>query len=154
MKKIVLFTAFIGAVLWATLSGSVEMHKTNKSAPSRWQALPSANEKGLLDTSVDLWRNERLWYVINDGYLLSGFESRLDGGDSYQGEHIGKWLHAATLAYEETGDEKLGRKLKETVDRLIAVQELNGYLGTYAENEQKRQDEVHPPDRRFAAECL
>jgi len=134
MKKKVWFTVFIGVVLLSTFSCGVEMNKKVIYSQGRWKVLPSANEKGLLDTRVDLWRNNRLWYVINDGYLLSGFESRL-GSHAWQGEHVGKWLHAATLAYEETGDDKLGKKLKETVDRLMATQESNGYLGTYAEKE-------------------
>jgi len=68
-----------------------------------------------------------------NGYLLSGFESR-PGSHPWQGEHVGKWLHAATLAYEQTRDEKLAKTLHETVERLLAAQEPNGYLGTYAEN--------------------
>jgi len=70
--------------------------------------------------------------MVDSGYLLSGFESR-PGRHPWQGEHVGKWLHAATLAYEETRDEKLGRTLRQTVKRLLAAQEPNGYLGTYAE---------------------
>lgn len=126
------FLTLISAVLLATLSGCLKTQKTTKVVPNRWQTLPSANEKGLLDSRVDLWRNERLWHVIEDGYLLSGYESK-PGTHAWQGEHVGKWLHAATLAHQETGDKKLGKKLKETVDRLIASQEENGYLGTYAE---------------------
>jgi len=132
MKTKMWFLTFISAVLLATLSGCLETQKRSKVVPNRWQTLPSANEPGLLDSRVDLWRNGRLWHVIEDGYLLSGYESK-PGTHAWQGEHVGKWLHAATLAHQETGDKKLGKKLKETVDRLIATQEANGYLGTYAE---------------------
>ena len=66
-----------------------------------------------------------------DDYLLSGFEKK-PGVHPWQGEHVGKWLHAATLAYEQTRDEKLLDALQDVVKRLIATQEANGYLGTYA----------------------
>jgi len=74
---------------------------------------------GLLGERLALWRNKRLWHMVESGYLLSGFESR-PGTHPWQGEHVGKWLHAATLAYEQTRDEKLGRTLQETVKRLLA----------------------------------
>jgi DUF1680 family protein len=98
-----------------------------------WRPLPSALEAGLLRERVELWEQNRLWYMVTaeDDYLLSGFESR-PGRHPWQGEHVGKWLHAATLAYERTRDPKLGKTLKEVVDRLLATQEQNGYLGTYA----------------------
>jgi len=106
--------------------------KTNKISQRVWRALPSTLEGGLLAERVNLWRTDRLWYMVDSGYLLSGFETR-PGVHPWQGEHVGKWLHAATLAYEQTHDEKLGESLKEIVERLLATQEPNGYLGTYAE---------------------
>lgn len=132
MKKEIRFLTLIGVALWVVLSSSVSAQKTSKSAQNLWQPLPSAHEGGLLAERVELWRKDRLWHVADDGYLLSGYESR-PGVHAWQGEHVGKWLHAATLAYEQTHDKKLGKKLKETVDRLMAAQESNGYLGTYAE---------------------
>ena len=68
-----------------------------------------------------------------DDYLLSGFESR-PGRHPWQGEHVGKWLHAASLAYEQTRDERLLKSLQETVDRLLAAQLPSGYLGTYGDD--------------------
>jgi uncharacterized protein len=82
--------------------------------------------------------------MANSTYLLAGFESR-PGKHPWQGEHVGKWLHAASLAYEQTQDEKLGKALQETVQRLLATQEANGYLGTYAE---KRRFYAVPADGR------
>jgi len=109
-----------------------EMRRTVSSA---WRPLPSAPGGGLLAERVALWRTERLWHMVDaeDDYLLSGFESR-PGRHPWQGEHVGKWLHAATLAYEQTRDEKLGKTLRKTVDRLLAAQQPNGYLGTYGDN--------------------
>ena len=68
--------------------------------------------------------------------LLAGYRER-PGSHPWIGEHVGKWLHAATLAWADTGDRALKAKLDAVVADLIACQEPDGYLGTYA------------PDRRF-----
>jgi len=99
---------------------------------SKWQSLRTLDEDGLLGQRVDLWRNHRLWFIADSGYLIDGFEKR-PGTHAWQGEHLGKWLHAATLAYQVTGDEKLKKELDSMVNRLIATQLPDGYLGTYPE---------------------
>ena len=98
---------------------------------NQWQQMKTIDENGLIGERVDLWRNNRLWFIAESGYLIDGFENR-PGVHPWQGEHIGKWLHAATLAYNVTGNEKLKEKLDEMVERLLATQLPNGYLGTYA----------------------
>jgi len=98
----------------------------------KWQSFRTLDEDGLLGERVDLWRNNRLWNIAESGYLIDGFENR-PGIHPWQGEHLGKWLHAATIAYKITGDENLKNKLDEMTDRLIATQLPDGYLGTYAE---------------------
>ena len=45
---------------------------------------------------------------------------------------MGKWLHAATLAWVNTGDQELRKKLDYTVTELVKCQEADGYLGTYS----------------------
>lgn len=100
--------------------------------PDMWIPLKTINEAGLLGERIGLWRNNRLWYIANSGYLIDGFEKR-PGEHPWQGEHLGKWLHAATLAYNITGDKKIKKKLDEMVERLLATQLPDGYLGTYAE---------------------
>lgn len=52
-------------------------------------------------------------------------------GDWY-GEHAGKWLCAAALAVERTGDPVLTGNLRRVANYLVSVQEADGYLGTYA----------------------
>ena len=99
---------------------------------NNWHPLETVDEEGLLGERVDLWRNKRLWYIAESGYLIDGFENR-PGIHPWQGEHMGKWLHAATLAYVVNGDEKLKKKLDEMVERLLATQLPDGYLGTYGE---------------------
>ena len=62
--------------------------------------------------------------------LLEGYRKR-PGRQSYDGEHMGKWLHAATLAWVYTGDTRLRAKLDHAVKELVACQLDDGYLGTY-----------------------
>ena len=131
--------AVIGLNPW----NSVSAQKTGE-IHSTWRPLPSVQEGGLLAERVELWRKKRLWHMVDSGYLLSGFESR-PGSHPWQGEHVGKWLHAATLAYEQTHDKRLGKMLQEVAERLLATQKSNGYLGTYAE---KKRFYMVPEDKR------
>ncbi len=62
--------------------------------------------------------------------LLAGFRHK-PGTHPWIGEHIGKWMHAATLAWANTGDAVLGQKLRYAAAELIKAQEPDGYLGTY-----------------------
>ena len=62
--------------------------------------------------------------------FLAGYHHK-PGSHPWIGEHIGKWIHAATLAWANTGDPVLKRKLDAAVAELISTQEPDGYLGTY-----------------------
>jgi len=126
MKNIIL-AAFACVVIGATPNNPPAAVIENK-----WQPLPTLSESGFLGHHVDLWRNTRLWYVYESNFLLKGFENP-PGEHLWQGEHVGKWLHAATLDYETTHDPKLLKAMQETVDRLLKAQVTNGYLGTYSE---------------------
>ena len=68
--------------------------------------------------------------------LQAGFHQQ-PGSHPWIGEHIGKWIHASTLAWANTGNEKLKSKLDQAVIELIQCQQPDGYLGTYM------------PDKRF-----
>lgn len=57
-------------------------------------------------------------------------------GDWY-GEHAGKWLAAAARAAARSADAAFGAQVRRVADYLVAQQEADGYLGTYA------------PERRF-----
>src|ERR1017187_1433036 len=65
--------------------------------------------------------------------LLEGFRKR-PGRQSWDGEHVGKWLHAATLAWVSTGDPALREKLDYVAAELVKCQLADGYLGTYVES--------------------
>jgi len=57
-------------------------------------------------------------------------------GDWY-GEHAGKWLYAAAKSAARTQDAQLIAHVRRVADFLVARQDADGYLGTYA------------PERRF-----
>ena len=71
---------------------------------------------------------------IDTDRLLEGYRKR-PGRQTWDGEHVGKWLHAATLAWANTGDPVLLKKLEETVAALGDCQSEDGYLGTYLERD-------------------
>jgi hypothetical protein len=71
---------------------------------------------------------------IDTDRLLEGYRKR-PGRQSWDGEHVGKWLHAATLAWANTGDAVLRQKLDRTVTELLKCQLEDGYLGTYLEKD-------------------
>jgi DUF1680 family protein len=66
--------------------------------------------------------------------LLEGYRKR-PGRQSWDGEHVGKWLHAATLAWVYTGDSALRAKLDLVAAELCKCQLEDGYLGTYLDKD-------------------
>jgi hypothetical protein len=95
-----------------------------------WSPLAVTNASGLLGERLALYRTKRIPFLLETGFLIDGFEKR-PGIQSYQGEHFGKWLHAATLEYQRTKDAELKKTMYSMVKRLLASQLENGYLGTY-----------------------
>src|SRR3974390_1330597 len=71
---------------------------------------------------------------LDPARLLEGYRKR-PGRQSWDGEHVGKWLHAATLAWVNTGDPALRQKLDYTAAELVKCQLEDGYLGTYVEKD-------------------
>ena len=67
---------------------------------------------------------------LDPARLLEGYRKR-PGRQSWDGEHVGKWLHAATLAWVNTGDPALRQKLDYVAAELVKCQLDDGYLGTY-----------------------
>jgi len=88
---------------------------------------------GWLGTRITNNESKRL-VMIDPARLLEGYRKR-PGRQSWDGEHVGKWLHAATLAWVYTGDSTLRNKLDFTVAELCKCQLEDGYLGTYAEKD-------------------
>lgn len=109
----------------------------------RFEPLPTGEVEitgGLLGTRVEASVKARL-LAVNEDDLLDTFERRLAPHQDWAGEHVGKFLHAATLAWASPGDADTKAKLREKIDRvagrLIKTQEADGYLGGYR------------PDRRW-----
>jgi uncharacterized protein len=84
---------------------------------------------GMIGTRVENSAVNRL-LAIDVDRLLEGYRKR-PGRQTWDGEHVGKWLHAATLAWVYTGNPALRAKLDRTVAELVKCQMDDGYLGTY-----------------------
>lgn len=85
---------------------------------------------GVLGTRYDAGAKNRL-LVVDENDLLDCFERRNVPHQDWQGEHAGKFLHAASLTWANTQSAALKAKLDSVVTRLLATQEADGYLGTY-----------------------
>ena len=100
-----------------------------RSCPMGGSAFPLAvHIGGWLGQRVEMNEKNRLLTVNTQPFWP---DSREPGGHPWIGEHVGKWMHAATLAWAYTGDPALREKLDRVAAELIACQEPDGYLGTY-----------------------
>ncbi|MCS7185407.1 MAG: glycoside hydrolase family 127 protein [Armatimonadetes bacterium] len=84
---------------------------------------------GLLGHRFQVNERNRL-LTMDENSLLSGFQNR-PGVQAWIGEHVGKWLHAAVLTWQNTKNPELKAKIDRIVSKLIETQEPDGYLGTY-----------------------
>lgn len=105
--------------------------------PDRLALLPAdaVRLSGWLGRRVDANAARRL-LEADEERMLAGFRNR-PGEQAWIGEHVGKFLHAATLALENAPEPRLRAKRDRVAEALIACQEPDGYLGTYV------------PDKRF-----
>jgi DUF1680 family protein len=72
--------------------------------------------------------------ALETSRLLEGFRKR-PGRQAWDGEHVGKWLHAATLAWANTSDPNLRGQLDTVAAELVRCQLPDGYLGTYLDKD-------------------
>ena len=84
---------------------------------------------GWLGARVDINASQRL-LKVDTAPLLAGFQHK-PGSHPWIGEHVGKWLHAATLAWAHSAEPALRARILQVSGDLIAAQEADGYLGTY-----------------------
>jgi len=89
--------------------------------------------KGWIGSRIQANEVNRL-VKLDPARLLEGYRKR-PGRQAWDGEHVGKWLHAATLAWANTGDPALRQKLDYVAAELIKCQLEDGYLGTYLEKD-------------------
>lgn len=86
--------------------------------------------RGFLGGRMDANREGRLKQHVTEEVLLAGFRQR-PGTHPWTGEHVGKWLHAAILAYRQHPDDALKGKIDTIAKGLMSTQTADGYLGTY-----------------------
>lgn len=89
---------------------------------------------GLLGDRLAVNLSERLLAGVDIDVLLKGYRHR-PGQHAWIGEHVGKFIDAATNVWAYTGDARLKAKLDAAVRALIATQLDDGYLGTYTPEE-------------------
>ncbi|MFY9342817.1 MAG: beta-L-arabinofuranosidase domain-containing protein [Planctomycetota bacterium] len=101
------------------------------------QSPPALAPLPLRDVHLDGWLGARVeanrtqWLARVDlAPRLEPFEHR-PAKQAWAGEHLGKWLHAASLAWANSGDAALRERLDHAASALIATQEADGYLGAY-----------------------
>ena len=77
---------------------------------------------------------EKRLLTINLASLLEPYKNR-PGKQTWIGEHVGKYLHAAALTWEFTGSAALKARMDSAARELMSTQTPDGYLGTYAEKD-------------------
>jgi len=85
---------------------------------------------GFLGARIDANAVNRMLKVDEDD-MLDAFERREAPHQDWQGEHVGKFLHAAMLTWNYGHSAELKAKVDRVVGRLLRTQEADGYLGTY-----------------------
>ncbi len=88
--------------------------------------------RGALGDRLGVNIQKRLVEGVDTEPLLQGYKRR-PGQQTWIGEHIAKFIDAATSAWAYSGDERLKQKLDSAVRDLLATQLPDGYLGTYLE---------------------
>ena len=92
--------------------------------------MPSAcRPSGWLGSRIAMNGLSRL-ALMDTAPLLAGYQSK-PGSHPWIGEHVGKYLDALALEWARTGSKTIRVLLDETVSKLCACIEPDGYLGTY-----------------------
>ncbi len=127
------FLAAVSCISVHALAAPVPVpYRVEAKLPDAAELLPPSDVRigGWLGERVAANEKNRL-LVVDTEPLLAGYHQK-PGSHPWIGEHVGKWMHAATLAWANTGDTALREKLDRVAAELISTQEPDGYLGTYA----------------------
>lgn len=119
-----------------TILGIAQTPQVREERPDALEPVPPAHVKigGYVGRRLD--RNLRGILMHKDeNALLQPFRQRGPGQSAWIGEHVGKWLSAASWTYAYSRDEQLLAKLKRVTGGLVATQMPEGYLGTYAQKD-------------------
>ncbi len=128
-----LFLGAAAATLQAAVSLVPERIASEVADRQDFQLPDRVNLSGWVGCRVAVNESNRLAKLDPDR-LLEGYRKR-PGRQSWDGEHVGKWLHAATLAWVNTGDPALRQKLDVVAAELVKCQLADGYLGTYLDKD-------------------
>jgi DUF1680 family protein len=122
--------AFTCNVLLAGKNGDTTVNYIiQNKVTDKFQATSYVKLTGLLNEHVMINMEKRL-LNIDSAILLSGFVHR-PGSQSWIGEHMGKFLFSASNSYRYTGDKRMKALMDEMVNKYVATQLPDGYLGTY-----------------------
>lgn len=128
-----LFFLLIGSLLAVTGNTSVKDssagYRIANAVPDVYQPVEQVAFSGLLHEHVIINLQKRL-LQIDSAILLSGFVKR-PGKQSWIGEHMGKFLNAASNSYRYSHDPAIKLLMDEMVRKYLATQLPDGYLGTY-----------------------
>ena len=91
--------------------------------------LSKSNYTGWLAERIKINSEKRLLKLDLD-MILAPFVNR-PGRQWWVGEHVGKFLHAATYSWLYSDNKEMLNRIKTAVDTLISTQLQNGYMGTY-----------------------
>ncbi|HPD29643.1 MAG TPA: glycoside hydrolase family 127 protein [Phycisphaerae bacterium] len=126
----------IAILVVSSISGVAQAADVREAHADVLQPLPAADVKigGYVGHRLD--RNLRGILMHKDeNALLEPFRERGPKQSAWVGEHIGKWLSAASWMYAYSHDEQMLAKLKRVAGGLVATQMPDGYLGTYADKD-------------------
>lgn len=91
----------------------------------------AAHFDGYLGQRITVNTDQRLLTIDLDS-ILEPYVHR-PGPHAWAGEHAGKFLHAATLDWQRTGDARVKERMDRVAQALIKSQLPDGYLGTYSD---------------------
>src|ERR1043166_2613114 len=134
----ILQISLVSALFAVTLHASMVPPMSDKIAPvisdrQDCQLPDRVHLTGWVGSRIEANESNRL-VKLDPARLLEGYRKR-PGRQAWDGEHVGKWLHAATLAWVYSGDPALREKLDYVATELTKCQLADGYLGTYLDKD-------------------
>jgi DUF1680 family protein len=120
------------AAVWSPAADTTPAPKIAGAVPEAYVPAPFDAQEigGALGARLAVHLEKHHLERIDLDALLAGFRKR-PGSHAWIGEHVGKFIDAATNTWRYTGDSRLRAKLDAAVQGLVATQLDDGYLGTY-----------------------
>ena len=132
MKKTLIFT--FSLLFYAIIVVSQPIYQIkNKVSDSFIPADYKNATGGYLSERMKINLEKRL-LQINLESILVPYTNR-PGLQEWTGEHVGKFLHAASMEYQNSGNVALRKRMDYAAKTLISTQMKDGYLGTYLEKD-------------------